>query len=1644
MKPLLTLIVAFVLVMACAPATIHAQQTLFQGFEGTVNDNFSFTVAPAKYNVPVETDTWSDTTTTSAIPPATGARFWFMSDLDNPSGGGNFFHTMDFQTVAIGGFASNTLSFKYFTVGYEGVDSIGYILETDNGSTFNFSKYVDLNRNTLAWVTITVNIPQGAQFVRLRLMAKQNANTDFAGFDDIQLFSSNTDLTPPVITGFTTPNATSVQVAFSEPIGISAENTANYTGVAGLVSATRNATNDTVTLSYGAPFTNGVLNTLTVSNIADLAGNALAAPVNYTFTWNSSTPALVITEINYNPPSNDPDVLEFIEIYNNGLAPAPIGGLRVGGVVQMELPAITLQPGGVVLIGQNKAAAEAFFTGQTFYQWTNGVLTNGGNTIVIRNSVGVTIDTVQYDDAAPWPTTPDGSGPSLELISPNFDNNNGSNWIASSTPTSDVVIFASPGVVNIPQVGIVSFEKSNLITFESAGVVTVNVKADNVGASTVSVKIRAGSGSTAVDGVDYLLVDSVVTFSAGSPNPQAIAVAIINDNDERNSNYLMLELTDLVNADPGVITRMAIMINDDDTPIPAAQPGNKVQLQHLGSFFIEQGSDATAEISAYDPGSKRLFVTNINQNRLEILNLSNPFAITKLTPIDLSVYGGGINSVAVNAGRVAVAIQPPVPTDPGKVVFFDANGVLVNQLTVGVLPDHVVFTTDGRKVLTANEGQPNDNYTIDPLGTVSIIDISGGVATATQANVKTLDFTAFNPLQALYELNGFRVFGPNATLAQDVEPEFIAISADDKTAYVTLQENNGVAIIDLVKDSIAGIAPLGLKDWKANQQAFDASDNNGGIFFNNWPVHSLYLPDAIATYSVAGGRYLVTANEGDAREYDTYEELVRVGASTYLLDPTVFPDATTLKRSDLLGRLQATTASGDTDGDGDFDQIHLIGTRSFSIWDGNTGDLVWDSGDDFERITAADPEFASLFNASNSNNTFKNRSDDKGPEPEGVTVAEIDGRFYAFVVLERVGGVMLYDVTDPAQPEFIQWINTRITGPDEGGDLGPEGVVFIPKAESPNGRNMLVVSNEISGSVALFQLDINRLNDGEFALTKYAFDSLPVIGQYNGLNIREGGISGMYYRDGNFHFVSDRGPNAAAINNPLAGGKVTLVFPFPDYAPKKYTVTPNGADLDVLEVTELKRPGGQGMTGVPLPVGFGNTGEVAWSDNNGTVTPYDIWGIDSEGLFQDKFGNWWFCDEYGSSIYKMNANYEVVERYTPFPSEPEDKQLDAVFGKRRANRGFEGIAYTPNGKVYAMIQSPMDNPTTAIGNTSRIHRLVELDPFTGTTRTFAYLHEAELGQIRSRDWKIGDMVAVNNLEFLLIEHAERNGFNSKNIYKISIDGATPITTDDFGGKKLEELLDGNGLAANGIVPVAKSFYADLLELGWELQHDKPEGLAIVDDNTIAVVNDNDYGINAPAEDGNIELTGKTTRLYVFDVPSNLAVNYVTPYCSASAGDAPLVCDPPVTENLAGNEIPAGGTWFVNAPNASVTPDGQFTANAIGLYDVLYSVVVTPSGCIGYDSMTINVTICPATTEPAFEGALVFPNPTEGQVILRLPAFSGEKMVYTVRNTAGQLVRGAESVTNLDTPVDLTNLPRGLYLLELQSGQAVAMFRITVQ
>ncbi len=606
----------------------------------------------------------------------------------------------------------------------------------------------------------------------------------------------------------------------------------------------------------------------------------------------------------------------------------------------------------------------------------------------------------------------------------------------------------------------ISFEKKVVSVLEDAGSLSVKIKIQNPSTSSVDLVVKAAPFSTATPN-DFTLATQTLNFNGASSLEQSITIPILNDNTSEQDEYFVLSLETPTGASITGGNYMTIFIKDNDRAAPV--PNKEIELSYVGSF--DPGS-STAEIVVHDPASQRLFVISSIQDRLDIADFSNPAAITLIKSIDMTPYGG-ITSVATKNGIVAVASPNINAQENGSVVFFNSNGDFQKQVTVGVLPDMITFSPDGTKVMTANEGQPNDAYTVDPEGSVSIIDISVGIPNLDQTKVSTLLFTSFNSQEATLLTAGVRKLKSTSTLSQDFEPEFITIASDSRTAWVTLQENNAIGEINLETKAITNVWAMGKKDYSAFGNGFDASDNSGIVTIANWPVKAFYIPDAIANYSVGGTQYLVTANEGDEKEYGGLNERTTVGAVT--LDPTLFPHAALLKETHNLGRLRMSNLSGDIDADGDYDEINVVGSRSFTIWNAATKTKVFDSGDDFERFTSTDPSVASIFNADNENNTFKSRSRAKGPEPEGLTVASINGKTYAFIALERVGGVMVYDITNPEEVKFVDYKNSRSLSAFAG-DHGPEGIIYISRENSPNGKAYIAVANEISGTVSLFEI----------------------------------------------------------------------------------------------------------------------------------------------------------------------------------------------------------------------------------------------------------------------------------------------------------------------------------------------------------------------------------------------------------------------------------------------------------------------------------------------------------------------------------------------------------------------------------------------
>jgi hypothetical protein len=489
-------------------------------------------------------------------------------------------------------------------------------------------------------------------------------------------------------------------------------------------------------------------------------------------------------------------------------------------------------------------------------------------------------------------------------------------------------------------------------------------------------------------------------------------------------------------------------------------PSNNLKLNVLDSISL-----VGAEISAYDHISQKFFVTTPSSG-LQIVDASNPLDLKLSATINLTAapfsFFNDVNSVAVNNGVIAVAVANTTKTEPGKVFLLDSNGNLLKSLTVGALPDRLTFTPDGKKILVANEGEASSpDGATDPEGSVSIIDLSAGVEAAT---VQTANFTAFNGREAALRKQGVRIF-QGKSVSADVEPEYIAVAPDGKTAFVTLQEANAVAILDIATAKITKIVPLGLKKYQGLLTDFSDKDGVSGAAsykaVSEYDVYGMYMPDAIAAFQSKGRTYFAIANEGDDRD-DFISGGEKVRLSTLTLDPTAFPNAADLKSTAVLGRMNTpspakvgASISGDTDGDGDIDTLLSYGARSFSILDAK-GKVVFDSGDHIERFIATQGTFST-------GGAFDDtRSDDKGPEPEGLTIATANGRTLAFVGLERGGGgVMVYDVTDVKNVQFVTYAR-------DAADVSPEGLTYVSAANSPTGQALLAVSNEVSNTLTVY------------------------------------------------------------------------------------------------------------------------------------------------------------------------------------------------------------------------------------------------------------------------------------------------------------------------------------------------------------------------------------------------------------------------------------------------------------------------------------------------------------------------------------------------------------------------------------------------
>lgn len=514
-----------------------------------------------------------------------------------------------------------------------------------------------------------------------------------------------------------------------------------------------------------------------------------------------------------------------------------------------------------------------------------------------------------------------------------------------------------------------------------------------------------------------------------------------------------------------------------------------VRVNRIGRYATGEALGG-AEIVAFHAPENRLFVVNSGAGQVEVLDLSEPSnpvqdAVLEASDVvarqNVAIQSvGGTNSVDVHGNLVAAAIEAEPATADGAIAFYDASSLeFVDAVPVGPLPDKVTFSPDGNYVVVANEGEPGEST--DPAGSVSVVDVANGVGNAV---VRTATFDAFDGQEDRLREEGVHLVSPGdgeAVASEVIEPEFATITPDSETAFVSLQENNAIATVDLAEGTVTSIDGLGVKDFSLPGNELDTSDADSSSL-QNWPIKGMYQPDAIDAYEVAGETFVVTANEGDAKDFEVgVLKNLSLDADAFDLSENPYVDSVEeLKAPENLGNMEVNEAAmaefaGGSDG---YTDIYAIGGRSFSVWQVEDDGLrlAFDSGSRFER-------------------TFIERYPDghvnvveSGPETESVELGGVGDRTFAFVGHEKGSGITAYDVTSPENPTYTQTVVNRDYSvseadlvaaaeetpesdtPARAGDFAPEGLHFVSARESPTSNPLICAGFEISGTVGVFEV----------------------------------------------------------------------------------------------------------------------------------------------------------------------------------------------------------------------------------------------------------------------------------------------------------------------------------------------------------------------------------------------------------------------------------------------------------------------------------------------------------------------------------------------------------------------------------------------
>ncbi|TXF88345.1 DUF5017 domain-containing protein [Neolewinella aurantiaca] len=898
----------------------------------------------------------------------------------------------------------------------------------------------------------------------------------------------------------------------------------------------------------------------------------------------------------------------------------------------------------------------------------------------------------------------------------------------------------------------------------------------------------------------------------------------------------------------------------EETPLPAGS--DEFTLSHLSSFATGVFDGAAAEIVAYDAASQQLFFTNADANSVTILSIANPANPTKVMDLDMSVYGGGVNSVAVHEGLIAAAVQAEDVDGAGTVVLFDASGTVISTVSVGVLPDMITFAQGGTKLITANEGEPSDDYMTDPLGSVSIIDLAGGTANPT---VTTVDFTAYDNRRQELINKGIRFFGPGASVGQDLEPEYVTV-ADDSIAYVALQENNAFALININSGTIVDIQGLGYKNHATGQPKL-----------TEYVINELIDMPELGTPTYGGGQPPVKLGGFSGMYFDaaasTESEYV------FYAVPDRGPNDAPVSSSNVVG--------GNPTNLRPFKLPNYQGRIARFTLNTTSGAITLDEQIMLTRQDGVTP--------------ISGRGNIPGVDETPVVPADAMSTPTELLNADFENGSLLpFTAVDLSSTSF--WIINNFSGSDNYAEM--------------NGFGADAASDDwlISPAIDLVRATSTTLN----------FESTA---NFGGPDIKV-----LVSSDYN---PATADPNAATWTDITADATLSAGN-FEDTQSGDVDLSDFEGQVIYLAFQYISTGTGSGDGKVWQLDNIVVTADVLTNDfvdnagNTYDALEFDEFGGDFESIVRDDAGNFWMCDEYRPAIYAFSPDGVLINRFVPqgtsvlgLTPQPVgtygSETLPAVYAKRRANRGFEGMALnTDDGLLYAFIQSPIENPNSgSVRNASNVIRVLAVTQEGVPAAEYVYLLENNANRAYDigRVDKIGDVVYAGNGKFMALERdSSVPGQNEgkKYVFEITLTGATnilslPISTEDgTSGRALEEMT-ADELVAAGVQPLHKTKVLNLPSIGY-LPSDKPEGIAVLPGGAIAVLNDNDFGLagagvsdnstlgiinfcddngfDASNRDDAINIVNHPTLgMYMPDAIASYAVDGATYIVSANEGDS---------------------------------------------------------------------------------------------------------------------------------------------------------------